>query len=236
MITCALIGDLCNQMFQIATGYALARKSGVDFAINWDRCYPHTEPYRNTLFSKIPTTKHQPSTQYKEQGFDYKEIPKQTDCELYGFYQSGKYFLDYKDEIKNLFVLPEVEIPENTVGIHIRRGDYVRHPNVHPMCSLSYYEKAINLLNINSAIVCTDDPHYAETNLPYKVYKGSPEEDLAVLSECDYSIMSNSTFSWWGVFLGKEKKKVVTPTPWFGVGGPKNYEDIYLPEWTRLDR
>ena len=33
-------------------------------------------------------------------------------------------------------------------------------------------------------------------------------EDLYSLSQCDSVIMSNSSFSWWGAFLGKKKKKL----------------------------
>ena len=32
-------------------------------------------------------------------------------------------------------------------------------------------------------------------------------EDLYSLSQCDSVIMSNSSFSWWGAFLGEKKKK-----------------------------
>ena len=34
-------------------------------------------------------------------------------------------------------------------------------------------------------------------------------EDLYSLSQCDSVIMSNSSFSWWGSFLGKKKEKII---------------------------
>ena len=33
-------------------------------------------------------------------------------------------------------------------------------------------------------------------------------EDMYSLTQCDNVIMSNSSFSWWGAWLGKDKKKL----------------------------
>ena len=52
---------------------------------------------------------------------------------LYGYFQSEKYFKDYKDEVKNLFnfdfetkekITKKLDSIEK-VGIHIRLGDYL---------------------------------------------------------------------------------------------------------------
>jgi hypothetical protein len=48
--------------------------------------------------------------------------------------------------------------------------------------------------------------------------------------------MSNSTFSWWGSFLNKNKNKnVFTPSLWFGPSGEYNFQDIYLDSWTKIN-
>ena len=48
--------------------------------------------------------------------------------------------------------------------------------------------------------------------------------------------MVNSTFSWWGTFLNpNENKKIVAPSMRFGPRGPRNYADIYEPNWTVLE-
>jgi hypothetical protein len=51
------------------------------------------------------------------------------------------------------------------------------------------------------------------------------------MSLCDYHIICNSSFSWWGSWLAKSKK-TVAPKNWFG-GDCINHntEDLYLKNW-----
>ena len=59
-------------------------------------------------------------------------------------------------------------------------------------------------------------------------------EDLFALSQCDSIIMSNSSFSWWGAFLGKTKEKVICPIKWYGPKGPQDFHDLYEDKWIRV--
>ena len=43
----------------------------------------------------------------------------------------------------------------------------------------------------------------------------STDADLCLMSLCDYHIIANSSFSWWGAWLAKSKK-VYAPKNWFG--------------------
>ena len=45
--------------------------------------------------------------------------------------------------------------------------------------------------------------------------------------------MSNSSFAWWGVWLGKDKYKVVSPSIWFNSTGPIA-TDLYKDEWIKI--
>ena len=56
---------------------------------------------------------------------------------------------------------------------------------------------------------------------------------IAMLSNCAHFIMSNSTFSWWGAFLGDHPdKKVYVPKYWTH----RNHQSLFaLPEWTIID-
>jgi len=174
MIIPNLAGGLGNQMFQIATAYALSRKMGVDFAINYE--LPHTciqgytpKKYKDTLFRNIPTTTYVPKGNYSEPFFHFKDIECGDDTLLSGYFQSEKYFLEYGDDVKQLFYFDESDkekwnkivekIPINSIiGCHVRRGDYTHYEHIHPCMSKMYYDLAIQYFERNNTIITGDIP------------------------------------------------------------------------------
>ena len=46
--------------------------------------------------------------------------------------------------------------------------------------------------------------------------------------------MSNSSFSWWGSWLGKTKRKIISPDCWFGPKIQKDYEDRFNKNWIKI--
>ena len=154
-----------------------------------------------------------------------------------GFFQSEKFFNKDKFlsevKIKGPYLKEAQEflknIPENftKIFIHVRRGDYLtevfnnkRGINL----PLDYYNKAIELVNkeINNPyyIILSDDVEFVEiafNHLEHKVIShNSFVVDLAVMTLCDGGIISNSSYSWWGAFLLKNKKVVIMPKHWYG--------------------
>jgi hypothetical protein len=70
-----------------------------------------------------------------------------------------------------------------------------------------------------------DNVIYCENNEDY--------EDLYLMSLCNDNIIANSSFSWWGAWLNKNKtKKVISPKKWFGPS-KSNFitDDIYCEKW-----
>jgi hypothetical protein len=57
--------------------------------------------------------------------------------------------------------------------------------------------------------------------------------DMCLMSMCDYQIMANSTFSWWGAWLSGSEH-VIGPKMWFGPDGA-DPTDIFLDRWEYLD-
>ena len=56
---------------------------------------------------------------------------------------------------------------------------------------------------------------------------------LALLSQFPGQIISNSTFSWWGAYLGRKNKIVAAPSIWF-----KKHQDpqrIYPVSWETIE-
>ena len=264
MIISNLKGGVGNQMFQIAAGYALAKRSNNQFAINYNLRHvamtgkPPVH-YRESLYIDIPFTQHVPQNVYNEiQEAKYNPITPADDLFLDGYFQSGKYFSDCKEEIKSLFKFPNEMATKmrdavyklsgsssmNVVGMHVRRGDYTTIPTVLPPQDPSYYRTCLNQLDFNRDIVLviTDSPDYVISTFAEEFEKGyfvlsnakSDLEDLCLLSSCHDIIMSNSSFSWWGTFLGRKKNFICAPSYWFGPEGPKEWQDIYAVSYTHL--
>jgi hypothetical protein len=53
------------------------------------------------------------------------------------------------------------------------------------------------------------------------------------MTKCNYHIIANSSFSWWGAWLA-DSEKVIAPSKWFGSMScmPQNWSDIYCDNWT----
>ena len=57
--------------------------------------------------------------------------------------------------------------------------------------------------------------------------------DMCLMSMCQYQIMANSTYSWWGAWLSNSKD-VIAPKLWFGPDG-QDPRDVYVDRWEYLD-
>lgn len=253
MIYGNLMGGLGNQAFIIATTYAYSLEHGLD-------CYFSNETneglsgvtkrnsYKNSIFKFINRCKKPRLRIYRERNFSYTPLPKMDNVELFGYFQSSKYFDKYKSQIQDLFLKHKdscnIEMPKGiNVSMHFRRTDYTKLQHVHPCQSLEYYNNALNKIeetvgkNYN-LIVFSDDINWCKKQKfrkqPIFVDKDDVTE-LYMMSLCDHNIIANSSFSWWGSYLNKNKNKIViAPKKWFGPNGPKNWEDIYTENMIKL--
>ena len=173
----------------------------------------------------------------------HNKLILKNDYYLNGYWQSEKFFLRYKDHVlkqfefkkpltkKNLNISRLINNSINSVSIHVRRGDYVatlKNKSVHDVCTLSYYQKAIELieskLNNPTYFIFSDDISWAKGNLNirnnfYYIDSNKKDDsynDMRLMSLCDHNIIANSSFSWWGAWLNKNKNKIViSPDRWF---------------------
>ena len=258
MIINNICGGVGNQMFQIAAGYSLALDNNDNYAINYNLQHNLLQgntkhKYRDNLYKLIPSTDEVPVNQYKEPHHHYAPIPYTAPgMILNGYLQSEKYFASHKENIKQLFTFPEetklkiskalstlkLKTSKQVVGLHVRQGDYLQLLSTHPICTVEYYKEAISKFKNSIFIVATDTPLWVKQNLCSDnviLCNSSNElEDMYMLSQCDSVIISNSTFAWWGAYLGKEKDKVIAPKTWFGPDGPQDYYDIYNKSWSQI--
>jgi len=255
------LGRLANQMFQYASLKGIARNRGYEFSIPPEQVFGQNDSLVKTsplniynVFENVSNNTIQivrnPILQERMHEFDRQLFNDCSDnVDLFGYYQSPKYFEHIKDEIKNDFKFSnEVESicsevfdnldDEKVVSVHIRRTDYTINPN-HPVQPMSYYEKALELFDKNVQIfVFSDDPIwckeqelFADDNI--MLSEGNDADvDLCLMSKCDYHIIANSSFSWWGAWLG-DSEKVVAPSNWFADScAGKSVKDMEFSDWT----
>ena len=66
------------------------------------------------------------------------------------------------------------------------------------------------------------------------ISRNSMTVDLAIMSLCLYGIVSNSSFSWWGAYMMKDRKKVVFPKYWYGWKIKVESHVNIQPEWAEV--
>jgi hypothetical protein len=259
MITCNTIGTngrFGNQLFQYASLLGMAKLKGYEYGVPYDN--KSDDEYYNFFLPECflnlkakDSSNHISNFIAKEEQFTFDErfcnLPDNTD--IWGYFQTEKYFKKYKDEILdqfqfkqeikdvcNTFIEPYKN--ENTTSIHIRLGDYLKVSDTHPVCSEEYYIMAMNEIPKKSLIfLFSDDVEKAKNIFKYFDKKIIYPEfnnkflDMCLMSMCNNHIIANSSFSWWGAWLANSKK-VIAPSLWFGPKVQKKWSDIYCDEWT----
>ena len=181
--------------------------------------------------------------------YDPAKLPKGNSL-LQGYWQSEKYFKNSKDIIINDFSPDErsqkklvKKYPHVTgisISLHIRRTDYLTSNGYHPIQTIDYYKKAIDILGeYENIFIFSDDIEWCKNNLSFNnmifVEGNSDIEDLWLMSLCKKNIIVNSSFSWWGAYLNKNiSKDVVAPFKWFGDGVALSVEDIVPQKWNKI--
>lgn len=262
IVTVSLMGGLGNQMFQIAAAYSYGKKWNLNAKFDLKNCYTPLQgnpsiKYADNFFEKLEKFEHNEQVfgktyRYNENNEKYKEIPFfDGNIILQGYFQNQKYFLGLDEDVKNIFsfseesnskvieFLSKLDKDKPNTSIHIRRGDYLKFPSIHPILDLSYYKEAIKHFNNSNFIIVSDDiswckENFKDDNIFYSPFTNEID-DLNLLKNCNNNIIANSTFSWWGAFLNKnENKKVISPKIWFGKDGPVYGEDIVIDKWIKI--
>lgn len=235
------MGRLGNQMFQYAGLKGTATHKG----------YWYSVPSNTSLSEcfKIPETL--PNNNHKVVSVDKFEFDEEffnhcpDDVDVCGYFQSEKYFKHIEKQIRQDFTFHDRIVEEclsyksslpNTqiISLHIRRSDYISDPNFECL-SLDYYRNALKLLPNFPVIVFSDDPEWCKNEFKEDSFIISPFTDpfydLCMMTLCDYHIIANSSFSWWGSWLAKSKQ-TIAPRKWFaGEFSNWNTKDLYLKNW-----
>lgn len=211
-------GRMGNALFEMATTIGYSKKYNVPFVFpKWEHqsfVKINSDYFVNKSDIKV-------SNYFNEPGYIYTEIPFQENCSLSGYFQSWKYFDHCEFYIKEIFTPTLLEEYKDYCCIHVRRGDYLRYPNHHPLQTMQYYQNAMSKIPVNKFLVFSDDINWCKQNFTGKEFTinetFSIYSDFQKMCSCSHFIIANSSFSWWPAWLNKnDKKVVVAPSNWFG--------------------
>lgn len=180
---------------------------------------------------------------YKEASFSFDTHFFAAGNHLYlkGYRQSEKYFFPIRKIIQQDFLLQDkltihlIDVEqrlqtENSVAVHIRRGDYSNKAllGYHGLLDQTYYQLAITVIEkqVNDPVyfIFSDNIEWVKQHLNFSgnvVYVSGTVtknhyEDFTLMSKCRHNIIANSSFSWWAAYLNTHVNKIViAPQNWF---------------------
>jgi hypothetical protein len=263
-------GGLGNQLFQFVAGYFLAKKNKINLRINIESFNSYDREFELDRFPEIrklniPKIKNcnfffkiylylyhkfinfffsLDKQEFEKSPFvfngDLLKVKIVKNVTIKGFFQSEKYFVNYKKIVFKLFRFSKIKDKllqkylnliknKNSVAIHIRRGDYLNNPKVryiHGILKEDYYKKSISYFKKRVKnpffFIFSDDIELVEKTFFFFnkekfifIDTKSSINDLHLMSNCKHFIIANSTFGWWGAWLSKNKHKIIcAPKNW----------------------
>lgn len=182
---------------------------------------------------------------------------------LEGYFQSPRYFEDVAEDVRRRVnahlatllspsgerLAAELRSDPTSVAVHVRRGDYLTNPDAtakHGVLDQSYYDEALGLTGERGhtrRIWFSDDPEWVSQNLAQPGDTVCPPDatradggQIALMSACASRITANSSFSWWGGWLGAPstpEHPVIAPSSWFA-DQHSDASDLIPAGWLRL--
>ena len=192
-------------------------------------------------------------SEYRQKNYNeyYPEVfSLKEDTYFEGYWQHHQYFDGIQNVLRQTFQFP---IPNDknwktakemrmvpSVGLHVRRGDYVGNWGFGDVCNLEYYQKAIEHMDVtddtmfyvfsNEIEWCEENLRPLMKNVTYVDWNKSKDSvwDMYLMSQCEQLVIANSSFSWWGAYLNQRAKKIIAPKLW-----NRYVEDMHIqmPEW-----
>lgn len=171
-----------------------------------------------------------------------------------GYWQDARYYESMRPLLLDVF---KFRIPlderngelcrmlneSDSVGIHIRRGDYLKKKRYRGICDIAYYERSIEMARSRLAhphfYFFSNDIRWCKDYLVHLMQPGeftfvdwntgkSSYVDMQLMSHCRMLIIANSSFSWWAAYLNTRAQMVIAPQKWFNSNPPLQ---IQLKEW-----
>lgn len=227
-------GRMGNALFQWGATLGIAESNSGE---------PSFPPWNMEKFFDTPLPKNGLASRVlQEKQYHYEPIEINQDTDLFGYYQSYKYFpkAGFKPKIKKDIIDHHSKNPafqKQTIAIHIRRGDYVNHEMYYQLPISWYISALLTIPNWKDCniLLFSDDMEYCKVHfecLPNAFFITGYEIDhLCLMSLCDNHIVGNSTFGWWGAWLSEQKNVIHSGKMFRGPFAHKDIKDFYPPNW-----
>lgn len=182
-----------------------------------------------------------------------------SDTYIQGYWQSERFFSSFAEDLRGILKFRSPPSAYNaaliermqtcaSVSMHVRRGDYASPKNsrIYAQCTADYYRRAMDHMLIREPearfFVFTDDPAWARSLFDERASvvefidhnRGAESyNDMRLMVHCRHNIVANSTFSWWGAWLGEHPgKTVIAPASWYLE--PAKDAELVPDRWVRL--
>lgn len=256
-----LAGGLGNQLFQIANGIAYCKRYGYQLKITdktdskrktyWDSFLKNVKEFTisncNNYSQGIDS-----SFAYTEPFFHYAAIPPLKRF-FSGYFQSKKYFEDFKETVQEL-LSPPMEIQQsvnikyaeylylksttNFVVVHVRRTDYYENDHkigFHVTTNENYYKKAMKTIkDILSPPMSTSTTKTC--NLKFLIFSDDiewckkQEDDLFPKDECIFIDEPDECLALW--FMSRFENYILANSSfsWWSTFFSENAKNVIVPE------
>lgn len=219
---------LANQLFKIASGYGIAKRSKRQLVfdekyMDKTHCKEHDDLIRKIILEHFSLESMPANTPYFSLGAfayvnDLNCYPQ--DClVLNGGFANEANFIEYKNDILSIFSrLCPGEIINETIGFHFRLGDFLHWQKGTWIISQQYIHDSVGEMLDKGAArkidVFTENPDIALKNIVEALSISPRIENVDInfpvkndldtfleMTKYHYFIASRSTFSWWSSFL-----------------------------------
>ena len=237
------VTGLGNVLFQVSISYALAKKTGRDFSaaklqafcekLRAVYAFPHGDTIFRHVLALSKSEEHVISrleireppncnrTYVDTIETTIRSLPFETPIQLYGYFESLRYFQDYADEVRGFFSpsIDDVSMilskypslqSEKAVSIHFRSPP--GHSFESAVTDRDYYKRAIAYFAERHT-----NPHFFifkddDSSIDLTLFEGFEVTfvhnefdflDLWAMSLIPNHILSYSTFNFWGAFLSR---------------------------------
>ncbi len=226
MIEVIYDGNLGNNMFQYCFGRIIAQSLGYELSAQPIPGFPRTRDHisgRNyTGQKKIILRGQKPALDFMREENPVYHVMVTGYFQRYEYYEN--HLEDVREWLKSDHVCDDSDVGPNDVVMGIRRGrDYIPRHGL----PISYYEKALSLLEYERVYITTNDPfdpfiRYFAKKYDAKVRPPGALDNMEFIKKFRKIIISNSTFLWWAAVLS-DAEKIVCPRPANGFWSTNDY-------------